>query len=293
MERPWRRRGLSGLVAAVALLTSCNSSLKPSDLVIENFITAVTDGTGSIAAVLQRGTPPTASGGPSNTITGFAAMVTGGSAQQTITGSAAFTTVIVAMPGVDNYYELTIPSTGSTNFLLRAATNLPGMNLAMNYAVGSGGALGAYSAGAVRVIAVGTGDVQVSASWSDTSDVDLHVIDPSGEEIYFGNSTSASGGELDLDSNAACSRDVDPDNPTGPQVHLNNENIVWPSGAAPTGTYTVRLAYWSACSVSAPTNWVVTVATAGGTPQIFTGQFTGPGTGGGAGSGVLITTFTF
>jgi hypothetical protein len=55
----------------------------------------------------------------------------------------------------------------------------------------------------------------------------------------------------------------------------------------------VRLAYWSACNVSAPTNWVVTVATAGGTPQIFTGQFTGPGTGGGAGSGVLITTFTF
>lgn len=293
MERPWSRHGLSGLVAAVALLTACTSSLKPSDLVIENFITAVTDGTGNIAAVLQRGTPPGASGGPSNTISGFAAMVTGGSAQQTITGAAAFTRVVVAMPGVDNYYELTLPSGGAANILLRAATTLPSMNLGMQYAVGSGGALGAYSSATVRVIAVGTGDVQVSASWSDTSDVDLHVVDPSGEEIYFGNKTSASGGELDLDSNAGCSGDPDPVNPNGPEVHLNNENIVWPAGAAPSGTYTVRLAYWSACSVSAPTDWVVTVATAGGTPQIFTGQFTGPGTGGGAGSGVLITTFNF
>jgi hypothetical protein len=293
MERPWGKRGLGWLAAALTLLTACESSLKPSALVIENFITAVTDGSGNIAAVLQRGTPPSGGGGPSNTVGGFAAMVTGGSTQQTLTGSAAFTRVVVAMPGVDNYYELTLPSGSSADILLRAGAALPSMNLGLEYAVGSAGSLGPYSSTVVRVISVGTGDVQVSVSWSDTSDVDLHVVDPSGEEIYFGNRNSASGGELDLDSNAACSLDTDPDNPNAPPTHLSNENIVWPTGSAPSGTYTVRLAYWSACNVSAPTEWVVTVATAGGTPQIFTGQFTGPGTGGGAGAGILITQFTF
>ncbi len=290
MERHSSRLGLGGLAVVAALLTGCEATMKPSAMVIENFITGVTDGTGSIAAVLHTGTAPGASGGPSNTVAGFAAIVTGGSTQQTLTGAAAFTRVVVAMPGVDNYYELTLPSGSAAPILLRAAAQLPSMNLGLTYAVGSAGALGAYSNSTVRVISVGTGDVQVSVSWSDSSDVDLHVVDPSGEEIYYGNRTSVSGGELDLDSNAACSRDDD-GSPAG--THFSNENIVWPSGAGASGTYTVRLAYWSACAVSAPTDWVVTVATAGGTPQIFTGQFTGPGTGGGAGSGTLITTFAF
>lgn len=294
MERDSSRLGLGGLVTAAALLTACQAELKPSDILIENFITGVTDGTGSIAAVLQTGTPPGASGGPSNTVAGFAAMVTGGSTQQTLTGAAAFTRVVVAMPGVDNYYELTLPQAGAAPIILRAAAQLPSMNLGLNYAVGSPGALGAYSSSTVRVISVGTGDVQVSVSWSDTSDVDLHVLEPSGEEIYFGHAkypeTSATGGTLDLDSNAGCSRD---DDGTLAGTHFSNENIVWPAGQGPSGTYTVRLTYWSSCAVSAPTDWVVTVATAGSTPQIFTGQFTGSGTGGGAGSGILITTFSF
>ena len=53
--------------------------------------------------------------------------------------------------------------------------------------------------------------------------MDLHVIDPSGEEIYYQHKTSASGGTLDRDDTHG----------PGP------ENIFWPKGAAPTGTYKV------------------------------------------------------
>jgi hypothetical protein len=286
MARQSNRLGLGGLMLGAALLAGCESQLKPSGQVIETYITQVTDASGTLVATLHQGTPPAGSGGPANTVAGFAAMVTGGSAQQTISGAAAFSRVVVAMPGVDNYYELALPSGTSAPIILRAAAQLPNMNLPVNYAVADGGALGPYSSAMVRVIAVGTGDVQVSVSWSDSSDVDLHVVDPSGEEIYFGHTSSASGGTLDLDSNAACTRD--PDN-----TFKSNENVVWPSGQGASGTYIVRLTYWSACGVAAPTEWVVTVATAGGTPQVFTGNFTGPGTGGGAGSGILITNFTF
>ena len=275
-----------GVAAVGALPGGCEASMKPSPFTIEQYITSVTDGSGTVSAVLQRGPAPGSNGGPSSSIAGFAAMVTGGSSQQTISGAAAFTRVVVMIAGMDNYYELTLPSGASAPVILRAGTTIGDVILPISYAVGDGGTLGAYSTQNVRIIQVGTGDVQVSVSWSDSSDVDLHVIDPSGEEIYYGNKSSASGGTLDLDSNAACSRNSD-------NTFKSNENVVWPTGGGATGTYTVRLDYWSGCGMTVPTEYVVTVATATGTPQVFTGSFTGAGDHGGSGSGILIITFNF
>ncbi len=108
--------------------------------------------------------------------------------------------------------------------------------------------------------------------------MDLHVVDPRGEEIFYGNPSSASRGVLDLDSNAACAIDG-----------VRNENITWATGTAPSGTYTVRLDYWSSCGVPS-TDYVVRV-TNGSSSQVFQGTFTGSGDQGGLGSGRLITTF--
>ena len=78
---------------------------------------------------------------------------------------------------------------------------------------------------------VGTGDVQVSVSWDVDNDIDLHVVySLNGYEVYWLYDVSPEGGTLDLDSNAAC--DID---------HVRNENIVWPKGTAPRGTYTIRV----------------------------------------------------
>ena len=49
-----------------------------------------------------------------------------------------------------------------------------------------------------------TGQVQATLRWTGTADMDLHVIDANGEEIYFGASASSSGGELDLDKIPGC-----------------------------------------------------------------------------------------
>ena len=128
------------------------------------------------------------------------------------------------------------------------------------------------------VVQVGTGDVQVTLAWDSDSDVDLHVVDPSGQEVYWANRDVPSGGNLDLDSNAGCSLD-----------DVRNENIVWPVGQAPQGTYTVRVDYWSSCGVEA-TDYTVLVNN-GGNVEVFSGQFTGTGDRGGSGSGIDITTF--
>ncbi|MCC7109808.1 MAG: hypothetical protein IT382_11005 [Deltaproteobacteria bacterium] len=59
---------------------------------------------------------------------------------------------------------------------------------------------------------VGVGLLQVTLTFEVDADYDLHVITPSGEEIYFGN-TDASGGTLDVDQCiVAC----------GPGTHVEN-----------------------------------------------------------------------
>lgn len=266
-------------------LAACTATTKESGLTIEKYITHVSDGTGAIVATLHKGDAPQAGGGPTSTVTGFPAMVNGGSSKQTVDGASAFNRVIVQVPGATNYYELLVPDSVTRELVLVASPDLPDMSLPVAYAVGDAQGLGAYSTLNTRVIHVGNGDVQVSVSWSDSSDVDLHVLDPSGEEIYYSHHTSASGGNLDLDSNAGCA-------PSG-GTFKSNENVVWPTGQGAQGTYTVRLDYWSSCSATKPTEYVVTVATVGSQPLLFTGTLSGAGDHGGAGSGNLITTFTF
>ncbi|MBV9041536.1 MAG: hypothetical protein JOZ68_11045 [Acidimicrobiia bacterium] len=83
---------------------------------------------------------------------------------------------------------------------------------------------------------LGTGDVQITLVWADGNDLDLHVIDPSGTEIYFSNPKSPTGGTLDHDDTAGCAT-------TGTHV----ENVFWPTGGAPPGRYRVFVKNYSSC----------------------------------------------
>lgn len=74
----------------------------------------------------------------------------------------------------------------------------------------------------------GSGDVRISLMWNNMNDLDLHVIDPRGEEINYSDRRSASGGLLDIDMNASPPYKV-------PAV----ENVYWPQQAAPPGVYQV------------------------------------------------------
>ncbi|MEO0338318.1 MAG: OmpA family protein [Bacteroidota bacterium] len=91
----------------------------------------------------------------------------------------------------------------------------------------------------VNIERVGTGELQISLSWDDQSDQDLHVVDPRGEEIYFSNSLAASGGELDRDD----------EDGFGP------ENVYW-LGNAPDGEYHIMVKDYY--GTAARTSFVVT-----------------------------------
>lgn len=70
-------------------------------------------------------------------------------------------------------------------------------------------------------------DVRASLLWNNRNDLDLHVIPPSGEEIYYAHKKAACGGWLDVDMNVRG------------ETTKPVENIRWAKGEAPRGRYKV------------------------------------------------------
>ena len=85
-------------------------------------------------------------------------------------------------------------------------------------------------------------DMQVVLSWdTDGTDVDLHVVDPSGEECYYGHRVTKIGGKLDVDDTDGF----------GPEVFtLAN---------AAAGKYQVRVKYYSSHGHPQTQLWVQVV----------------------------------
>lgn len=85
-----------------------------------------------------------------------------------------------------------------------------------------------------RVKAAGgaTGEIQFSLSWLDRNDLDLHVIAPSGERIFYRHKQSRCRGRLDVDMNST------------PTTNEPVENTRWMKSKAPEGRYTVLIHFY-------------------------------------------------
>ena len=104
-----------------------------------------------------------------------------------------------------------------------------------------------------------SGVLIVTLTWDTESDLDLHVVDPLGNEIYHGapssvdtfkpGSSSLSAGILDADSNANCEIDG-----------LRQEDVTW-AQTPPSGHYLVRVDTASLCGAPSA-HWTVHVTLA-------------------------------
>jgi hypothetical protein len=236
---------------------------------ITNIVTAVATADGAVTATVVPGDRPASDpSGPTLVVTGVPTAINGGSLRVTLTSVTPFTRAIVSLHNHEDYYLVTLPGPAFTaDLVITLSQDAPQATLGLVYAASAAsGPYGNLLTQNVNMIRVGAGDVQVSVAWDAPTDVDLHVTDPADEEIYFANTTSASGGTLDLDSNAACSID-----------NINNENITWPVNGAPAGSYSVDLVYYSACS-QAQTNYTVTIFVRDQPTQTFSGTLVSPST---------------
>jgi hypothetical protein len=118
---------------------------------------------------------------------------------------------------------------------------------------------GAYTLEATTTL--GTGDLQATLQWNSIHDLDLAVMDPSGEIVAFDNSLLENGGQLDVDANAICESLTD--SPV--------ENIFWPPDQAPQGDYVVAVSLYSRCDDSTePIPFTLTLTVQGST-EVLTG----------------------
>jgi hypothetical protein len=98
------------------------------------------------------------------------------------------------------------------------------------------------------------GDVQVSLAWDNFNDLDLHVITPRGENIFFGRRRSRDRGELDVDMNAGVATTREP-----------VENIYWAKGKAPLGKFKVLVHHYHNHGDPDPTEFEVRIVVDGQT----------------------------
>jgi hypothetical protein len=276
----------------------------PSSTLVTGFLTNVQTMAGSSVASRESGSPPAAAGGPGAAVSTITTAINGGSNLVSLHSTSAFSQIIVsaangsiAAPSMadslripqaatsaapSGFYRLVLPSANTDQtIVVTFGQTIPFPEFDLQFQVVSpGGSVGPASSVHTSLLEAGIGEVQVTASWDQLTDVDLHVIEPNKNEVFWFAATSPTGGVLDLDSNQACHLDG-----------KNTENVRWTTNA-PAGPYIVRLDYFDRCNLTTDTNYVVTVHN-GGTTTVFTGSFSqNQADLGNVGAGRTITTFT-
>jgi len=217
-----------------------------------------------VEATLVMGDRPDDAGAPSAVLELQSSIVTGMPARLLVTGDAPFTRIALSVLGAENYWEIVLPSAAlRVQVIATGASLLPNTSFPIEVAVGNGSGYGNAAREDVQAVDLATSDIAVILRWNAPSDVDLHVTDAKGIEVYFGNPSTDEGGQLDLDSNPACSIDG-----------INQEVITWPIGRAPSGEYKIDVDYWSDCGV-ARSDYSVTFMVRGRVVQEVNGFFEG------------------
>lgn len=195
-------------------------------------------------------------------------IIPGGGAPLRIEYSGSADQLLIKAVDYSGHFILDFTPNSSGLYSATAFTALISQNatagdvITFRVALTDGETVSEYEEVEVTVLEVGTGRLQVSLSFDQSTDLDLYLVEPDGETIYYGNSASANGGLLDLDSNPACYQD-----------NVNNENITYDDQAEiEAGQYTVRVNNYADC-VGVKVNYTVTAYLNGSLVDTYNGFF--------------------
>lgn len=211
----------------------------------------LTDGT---SCTLEIGTAPNCEG--LNPITNFimnSSALSGGTLQVSYSTTMENHYVIVALEGLSNYLRVVPVADGDGYYHFILVLNQEMTNMVINLVIiivsnTNDNPINASNQN-VNVAEAGNGMLQISLSFNNEKDVDLHVVEPQGDHIYFSNRRSTNGGYLDIDSNAGCSIDG-----------INNENVFYSEDARiEIGEYKVYPLMYRNCDPTIATDYTISI----------------------------------
>lgn len=198
-------------------------------------------------------------------------IIPGGSSIVSLLSEVPAHRILVGMKGEYGYYEINPQSNREDEYTfvvqIYQGIDVPEEGMTIQVAImDENGGISQVWETTVELLMVGTGTLQVSLSFDNAKDVDLHLIEPEyidengyeasfdSRHIFYGDRVSDNGGELDLDSNADCYLD-----------YVNNENITYSDSLAwvAPGTYKVYVDLYENCDPEVATNYVVVVSFGG------------------------------
>lgn len=142
-------------------------------------------------------------------------------------GAVAPRSVLLQIKGASSFYDIPLEVTateGTISIPVTFSTKLgEGKMTVIAELMNANGQLSSLDTTFVKMERLGTGKIQISLSWENNSDQDLHITTPSGALIYYQN-PEADGGQLDRDD----------------QDGFGPENVFWLEDA-PDGTYLIEV----------------------------------------------------
>lgn len=204
----------------------------------------------------------------------------GGSSFLKLTSKEVLKTAFITVSGEEGYIKVDLhpdtPTRSSTTYTYTVVISLS-QQLSSDFtleltAVNASGDISTKFTQNMKYVEAGTGDLQVNLHFSNAKDVDLYVVEPNGNIIYYGNpfpycsdayrrlqeliNSDADFDEedfpeygtlgLDVDSNAGC--DID---------NINSENIFFKSANMQKGKYQVWVNLFENCNSSIATDYIV------------------------------------
>ena len=180
----------------------------------------------------------------------------------TIITEQEFTKFFVGVQGVDGHWEYSAAEASSSRSTSMSSYIIP-MMMSNDYTGSSTVCLAAELASGeitptitrtIEYIETIPGDLEIKLAFSNSKDIDLHLITPSGEHIYYNHK----GGEYTLDDGTVITYGLDIDSNAGCNLdHINKENIYIPEELIEAGTYTVMVDLFSNCDPSIATSWSI------------------------------------
>ena len=246
------------LVVVAAVVASCGDSVTPDQALDAEL--QVTNGE------FYRGAWPPGESGPFVKSLAVTPTVHAGASARSCSGvlDASATAVALSLEGDTGYWivpaglaDVTAPGFPTFATTIAYSARLPvGTSVFVARAVDGAGHFGAPFTRPLNVTSLSrpTGHFVIALSWDDEADLDLHVVDPAGVEIWKRNinsfeppppgsspeapGTPHPGGILDFDSGAQCVPDG-----------RHAENVVY-ADKPPSGHYVIRVDTYSLCGTS-------------------------------------------